>query len=534
MGGQIWLESEPGQGSTFVFTVWLGIGSAAAKVVPEQLAGLSVLVVDDNSAARDILVDALRQVTAQVDAVSSGPEAVSAVKDRSASAPYDVVFMDWKMPGMDGLQATRQIKQDRQVKKQPAIVMVTAFGREEVREEAEKLSIDDFLVKPVTKSMLVDALVGLFAPAQQETAKALRRHETEGVRLDGARILLAEDNDINQQIAVELLQGVGATIEVANNGREAWEALSRTKGLAPYDLVLMDVQMPEMDGYQATAKIRSDPRFEKLPIVAMTAHATVEERQRCLDAGMNDHVAKPIDPSALYATLARYVRKGVARPAQPAPHEAQAKGTRGVSDPEFDAVDGLDAADGLRRVGGNAKLFHSLLRQFVEGQSEAAERIAESLRAGERKVAERLAHTVKGVAGNIGAKSVQAAAAELEKALRSDGGTLRLESLRNKLGGELAGLRAAVGSLLGPEEEERPPETSAPADPAQLKAALEKLSALLSDSDAAAIDLLEAEGPVLRTLFDTAGFARFTKLITAYAFDDALEALRGAARDKGV
>jgi two-component system sensor histidine kinase/response regulator len=299
-------------------------------------------------------------------------------------------------------------------------------------------------------------------------------------------------------------------------------------------MVLMDVQMPEMDGYQATAKIRSDPRFEKLPVIAMTAHATVEERQRCLDAGMNDHVAKPIDPSALYATLARYVRKGVARPAQAASNEHPTKGTRGVSAPKLGAMDGLDTADGLRRVGGNTKLFHSLLKQFIEGQSEAADRIAESLRAGERKVAERLAHTVKGVAGNIGAKAVQAAAAELEKALRSNGGTLRLEALREKLGGELVGLRAAVGLLLGPEEDERPPETSAPVDSAQLKAAVEKLSALLCDSDAAAIDLLESDGPALRTLFDAAGFARFTKLVTAYAFDDALEALRGAARDKGV
>jgi len=319
MGGQIWLESEPGQGSTFVFTVWLGIGSAAAKVVPERLAGLSVLVVDDNSAARDILVDVLRGVTSQVDAVSSGPEAISAVRDRAVSAPYDVVFMDWKMPGMDGLQATRAIKQDKNVKKQPAVVMVTAFGREEVREEAEKLSIDDFLVKPVTKSMLVDALVNIFAPAQQETARISRKADAEGIRLDGVRILLAEDNDINQQIAVELLQGVGATIDVANNGREAWEVLSRTQDPTPYAMVLMDVQMPEMDGYQATAKIRSEPRFAKLPIIAMTAHATVEERQRCLDAGMNDHVAKPIDPSALYATLARYVRGGAAGAARGTP-----------------------------------------------------------------------------------------------------------------------------------------------------------------------------------------------------------------------
>jgi two-component system sensor histidine kinase/response regulator len=245
-------------------------------------------------------------------------------------------------------------------------------------------------------------------------------------------------------------------------------------------------------------------------------------------------VAKPIDPSALYATLARHVRGGAAGAAKGTPARPEGPPQAQTTARQAPASDCIDATDGLRRVGGNAKLFHSLLKQFVEGQSEAADRIAESLRAGERKVAERLAHTVKGVAGNIGAKAVQAAAAELEKALRGDGGTLRLEALREKLGGELAGLRAAVGSLLGPVEEERPPETSAPADPARLEAAVEKLSALLGDSDAAAIDLLEAEGAALRSLFDAQGFSRFEKLVTSYAFDDALEALRGATRDRGV
>jgi len=534
MGGQIWLESEPGQGSTFVFTVWLGVGSATAKVVPEQLAGLSVLVVDDNSAARDILVDALKGVTAQVDAVSSGPEALSAVRDHAASAPYDVVFMDWKMPGMDGLQATRKIKQDRQVKKQPAIVMVTAFGREEVREEAEKLAIDDFLVKPVTKSMLVDALVGLFAPAREEAHRASSGEVGEETRLDGARILLAEDNEINQQVAVELLQVVGATVAVANNGREAWEMLSAEQDPTSYDMVLMDIQMPEMDGYQATAKIRSDPRFARLPIIAMTAHATVEERQRCLDAGMNDHVAKPIDPSALYATLGRYASRGAVGSPKASPPKASGPNPPEASISEDRAVDGLDTLDGLRRVGGNAKLYRSLLKQFVEGQSDAAERIGESLMAGDRKVAERLAHTVKGVAGNIGAGPVQAAAAELEKAIRDERDTPTLDALREKLSGELARLKSAVVSFLGPEEEEQPLAPAAPVEPAQIKAAVEKLQALLSDSDAAAIDALESEGAALRSLFDPEGFRRFGKLVTSYSFDDALEALRGAVRDKGV
>jgi two-component system, sensor histidine kinase and response regulator len=533
MGGQIWLESEPGVGSTFVFTVWLGIGTGTTKVVPEQLGGLRILVVDDNSAARDILVDALKGVAAHVDAVSGGAEAVSAVKQHAAEAPYDVVFMDWKMPGVDGLEATRQIKRDKTLTKQPAVVMVTAFGREEVREEAEKLAIDDFLVKPVTKSMLVDALVRVFAPEAGEVTRHVRAQEDEGTRLDGVKLLLAEDNDINQQIAVELLTGVGASVDVANNGREACEMLAAAHDLSPYDAVLMDVQMPEMDGYQATAKIRSDARFTKLPVIAMTAHATVEERQRCLDAGMNDHVAKPIDPNALFATVGRYVK---ARAASPSKAEGQrpAKGEVAAAEPGAPPTDCLNMTDGLRRVAGNTKLYYNLLRQFIEGQLDAPEKIAHSLKANDRKVAERLAHTVKGVAGNIGATAVQAVAADLEKAVKSNGGQLRLDSLRAKLGFELTRLRDAVTPLLPAPESMDETAPKSQAAPHEIRAAVDKLSALLSDSDAAAGDALEADGPVLRSLLDAQGFARLRKLVNDYAFDDALEALRAAAKAKGV
>src|SRR3954454_8031629 len=229
--------------------------------------------------------------------------------------------MDWRMPGMDGLQAARALKSDASLKHPPAIVMVTAFGREEVREEAERLHLEGFLVKPVTRSMLVDTLVTTFADSGDQAA-AVASATAEGVSLTGLRILLVEDNDINQQIAVELLEGVGAKVDLVNNGRQAVDKLFGGPAPPPYDVVLMDLQMPVMDGYQATAKIRSDPRFAALPIYAMTAHATLEERDSCLARGMQGHISKPIDPALLFDTLSKVARRAPEAVTASAPAEA--------------------------------------------------------------------------------------------------------------------------------------------------------------------------------------------------------------------
>ena len=553
MGGRVWLESEAGVGSTFYFTVWLGIGSAtgARKILPEKLAQLRVLIADDNPAAREILHEPLSALAGQVDVVASGKEAIAAVQQQDGSEPYDIVFMDWRMPGMDGLQASRQIKSDASLKHPPHIVLVTAFGREEIREEAERMDLDAFLVKPVTRSTIVDTLVNLFAQ-EGEGAGVVVEGDT-AKKLPGARILLAEDNEINQQIAVELLESEGATVKVANNGREAVEMLSKGPQPPPFDLVLMDLQMPEMDGYQATAKIRSDARFTTMPIIAMTAHATAEERQRCLAAGMNDHISKPIEPRLLFETVGRFYKTGdsvspsgrgvgvnPSRPMQAAapaggdlvnksmPNEPRASQTAD----NLPAIEGLDTKDGLSRVADNRKLYVKLLRQFAEQQGPALDQIAAALAGGDHGLAERLAHTLKGVAGNIGAKGVQAAAGPLEKLIRDKAVRLEVDAAMKQVAAVLdslvAQLRAALTSAAPAATS---PAMSSGVKPSQSREAAAQLNSLLSEFDPGATDFIEANRVALQPLFSCETWSKFETEVQSYAFAEAQSRLEQALKN---
>jgi two-component system sensor histidine kinase/response regulator len=526
MDGEIWAESEPGVGSTFSFTAWFGIGTGEKpkRFIPD-LAGIRALVVDDNAQAREIITEQLRAFALRAESVDSGENAVREIVSADAADPYRLVLMDWYMPGMDGLEASRIIKRHDRLHCTPKIVMVTAFGREDVRTQAETIGIEGYLLKPVNSSLLYDTLLDLFGittPADRPSAgsKTLQEHNAAGIR-----VLLVEDNEMNQQVATELLESAGAIVTVANHGGEAVAILTKQEEQPPpFDVVFMDVQMPVMDGFSATKLLRSHRNLSKLPIIAMTAHALVEERQRCLDAGMNDHVSKPIDPNALFETLLRWAtpKAGVGS------NNAREPSAADKAD-ELPAIPGVKIAEGLNRVAGNKKLYRDLLIQFASRQADAAAQIAAALNSEDYKIAERIAHTVKGVAGNLGITEVQAAAQDLEKAIReSPNSTVStLERFGILMHSHVTSIRKALETELANKPAE---ESSTEFDADRAARAITRLRELLDASDGDALQIVPEVVKAVRGVANPKDLEALQEAMNDFDFDGARARLNSIAQ----
>jgi signal transduction histidine kinase/CheY-like chemotaxis protein len=526
MDGKIWVESRAGEGSTFHFTASFGIGSAekSKRFIPE-LAAIRALVVDDNAQAREILTDSLRLFALRAESVSSGEDAVRQITAADSQDPYQLVLMDWNMPGMNGLEASQIIKRHDRLQHIPKIVIVTAFGREDIRTQSDAIGVDGYLLKPVNSSLLYDMLMNLFGSASPEEHRTrAQRQETHAPDAAGIRVLLVEDNEVNQQIATELLESAGAIVTVASSGAEAVRVLTTGDRGSAFDVVFMDLQMPEMDGITATRLLRSEPRLQKLPIIAMTAHALVEERQRCLDAGMNDHVSKPIEPEVLFSTLLRWVApkpKQVPRPDQKPPTSAD--------EVALPSIPGVNVADGLNRVAGNRRLYRDLLAQFAAKQADAPAQISAALKTGDNQAAERIAHTVKGVAGNMGIADVQSTAEKLEKAIR--GGQSSVPSLLNQFADALGSQINKINQALDHTPVAQPTEArTAPFNGETATLAIGRLKSLLEASDGDAQEAFYVLRGAAVGVVDQKSLDSLGETISDFNFDAALLKLDEIAR----
>ena len=506
MDSRIELESRPGEGSTFHFRLRLPLAGGAAAIVQRDpdpaLANLRVLVVDDNANAREVLAAMARTLGWRADLAAGGHEAIAmaqAAAERSEA--YDAIFVDWQMPGLDGWETSQRLRRAAGTREPSLVMMVTAHGRELLgsRDPAQQALLGGFLVKPVTASMLFDAVAdargrmtrrGVTPPARQRPQ-----------RLRGIRILLVEDNPNNRQVAQELLALEGAIIDTAANGQLGVAAVASAE--PPYDAVLMDLQMPVMDGIAATAAIRDRLGKGTLPIIAMTANAMAADREACLAAGMSDHIGKPFDLASLVGTLLRHTGRSAGLPpagqAEPAAPQELPEGLA-----ERAARHGIDLRAALQRVEGETEIFLRLLRSFDTELVGLADRFNHLLDTAGYEEAERMMHTVKGLAGMLGAARLHSLAAALEAGLRARGQRPG-ESLRGSLRATIDDTRAGlllIDAALSPRSAGPARPRATGADAGRLRTALAELVALLANADMRAVDVFESLREDLGSRFD--------------------------------
>jgi CheY-like chemotaxis protein/anti-sigma regulatory factor (Ser/Thr protein kinase) len=416
MGGEVWVQSEVGKGSTFTFTAVFKRQDRSRDnrpVAPHDLKGQRVLIVDDNKTAREILYSAVASFKMEPVIAKSGEEALELLNRQNP--PFDFIIVDWKMPHMNGVEIARHIKQKMNLSRVPKIIMITAYGRSDLLSEADKAFLDAFLYKPINQSILFDTIVSILGDRTDNDHQPQEPPEAQANlhSLTGGKVLLVEDNEINQEVAREWLKSFDLEVSIANNGEEAVHMLRGER----FDAVLMDIQMPVMDGFQATYKIRRELNLDELPIIAMTAHALRGDRDKCMQAGMNDYLTKPINPRLLFDVLQRWVVPGHTGLPPLAPQQPQPIGEGNWGNL---SIAGISIESGLYKVNHNRKLYQKLLRSFVKDFGNGVQLIADCLGQDKIDEARRIVHSIKGVAGNIGAENLFEQARDIEHALLTE------------------------------------------------------------------------------------------------------------------
>ena len=523
MEGKIWVESEKGKGSSFHFTICCKLSaedtlSSSTLELVKTLQGMRVLVVDDNPTARRFLFCVLDSFSFHVDTASDGKEALDKIISSSEEErPYDLVIIDWNMLGLNGIETTKQIKEHSDLRQIPFVLMVTAYRREDVSRAADDVGMDGFLIKPVSQSQLFDTIIGIFknsgAGAISKKGRRIKTSHLAPIR--GAKILLVEDNTINQEVAVELLKQAGMNVTVTNNGEEGVNTVKSQT----FDLVLMDIQMPVVDGITATRMIREDERFKDLPILAMTAHAMSGDYKKSLEAGMNDHLTKPIHPEKLFAALLRWIKPGDRGRTSLA--ETDEPGEK--INIEIPAIPGVDIKQGLYHVGGNTQVYIKLLKNFHSNYKEALPQIKTCLENGETEELTRTAHSIKGVSGNIGALDLFKAAKELEMDLRENGISIS-SNIFSEFERALAVVVKALDSFI--KDLPQPEPIGESMDREKLMESLTRLTALIQEGTFEAEDYLDDIHDSLKQAGGGVTVSEVRTHLENFEFDQALASLK--------
>ncbi|PUU89420.1 response regulator [Halanaerobium sp.] len=430
MAGEIMVDSKEGVGSTFYFSAKFGLGEQPQlieKLKKYKLADKKILIVDDNSINRKVLAESIAMFDLDVTTAASAEEAFEEVKNNQ---DYDLIFMDWKMPELDGIKAAQIIKEEFDLEAIPKIMLITAFGEE--LKKIEQKNIDKVLFKPVTQSTLFNAIISSLSENNLNSNHQVVQ-ESHINDLGKVKILIVEDNEINQQIVLELLNKVNAQVRLAGNGKEAVSLVKEQK----FDLVLMDVQMPEMDGYQATKKIRQDLNLPDLPIIAMTANATKGDKEQALAVGMDDYISKPLDLDQFFAKIKKWL---------PVKINLRNETSSSLNDKlrqQFDGLNALNLNSALDKVYNNYQLYQQLLIDFYNDYHKFDQLIANLVENDKfEQLAEEL-HSLKGVAGNIGAADLYQITQELNSAIKNG---RNFDDLLNKFYQKLAVLIKQISS----------------------------------------------------------------------------------------